>query len=162
MNGYQIFIITSACLAVLVFGFFLIFIKPLLAIRFQLFLSGVQIPFSKLVAMRFQKHNVNKIAINLIRLKKADINLFTADDLIAHTEAGGNLNACVSALIASNMHDIPLQWDEITALDLAGIDVLQVAVDAHKTGDLSEIEQLLEQYSPEIAALTAHNQEKSA
>lgn len=151
-------LIPLAILLALVLGAYILYIQPLFPLYLQSLLSGAHIPFTQLVSLRFQKLDTASIVINSIRLKKAGILSITTNDLIAHSKAGGDLNNAVSCMITAISHDIPLQWHEIKALDLAGVNVLRLAVDARANNDLAEIEQLLERHMDDIAAHLAHNQ----
>jgi uncharacterized protein YqfA (UPF0365 family) len=81
-----------------------------------------------LIFMKLRKIRPQIIVYSRINAVKAGINL-GVNELEAHYLAGGNVQRVVAALIAANKANIPLSFQQATAIDLAGRDVL----DAVKT-----------------------------
>ena len=95
---------------------------------FQALVSGAPVGFLDLVMMRFRKVDPRAIVFNRISAKKAGLELPTAW-LEAHYLAGGRVTNVVRAMIAADRAKIELPWNQATAIDLAGRDIL----DAVKT-----------------------------
>lgn len=94
----------------------------------QAYLSGAKVSLVALVMMRFRKVDPKTIVFNRISAKKAGLDLST-DFLESHYLAGGRVTNVVRAMIAADKAGIQLPWQQATAIDLAGRDVL----DAVKT-----------------------------
>jgi len=90
----------------------------------QALLSGARVSFFSLLGMRLRKVNPTVIIYNRINAIKAGINL-GVNDLEGHYLAGGNVGQVVKALIAASKANISLTWQQATAIDLAGRDVLE-------------------------------------
>lgn len=104
----------------LMFSFFSLWIQALA--------SGAKVSMPSLVFMKLRKIRPQTIVHSRINAVKAGINL-GVNELEAHYLAGGNVPRVVAALIAANKANIPLSFQQATAIDLAGRDVL----DAVKT-----------------------------
>jgi len=89
----------------------------------QAAVSGAQVNFRSLIAMRLRRVDPRQIVYSRIRAVKAGLDIST-DQLEAHYLAGGNLSRVVSAMIAASKADIDLSWDRACAIDLAGRDIL--------------------------------------
>jgi len=96
--------------AVLVFRFFLIWLRALAA--------GVKITFIELIALRLRRVPVNMIVDSFIVAKKAGIEV-TIDDLSTHCLAGGNVPMVVQALVAIREAAMTLDFNRACAIDLA-------------------------------------------
>ena len=81
-------------------------------------LSGAYVGIVTLVAMRLRGVPYGVIVEARIRAGKAGINL-DIDDIEAQYLAGGNVIACVQALIAAQKARIDLPWQQACAIDLA-------------------------------------------
>jgi uncharacterized protein YqfA (UPF0365 family) len=86
--------------------------------------SGVSVGLGSLVGMRLRRVNPSKIIFPLIKARKAGLNVIQ-NNLEAHFLAGGNIDKVVDALIAAEKASIPLTFEQATAIDLAGRDVLE-------------------------------------
>ncbi|ADD28575.1 flotillin-like protein FloA [Meiothermus ruber] len=86
--------------------------------------SGVNVPLTSLVGMRFRRIPPAKIVNPMIKAFKAGIPVETAK-LEAQYLAGGNVDRVVDALIAADKAGIKLNFDRAAAIDLAGRDVLE-------------------------------------
>ena len=64
------------------------------------------------------------MVLPLIKATKAGLKV-DMNAMEAHLLAGGNVDRVINALIAAQSADIPLTFDDATAIDLAGRDVLQ-------------------------------------
>ena len=73
--------------------------------------------------MRFRKVNSKSVVINRISAKKAGLEIST-DQLEAHYLAGGRITNVVRAMIAADKARIDLEWENATAIDLAGRDIM--------------------------------------
>ena len=99
-----------------------------LGLYLQAWVSGAKVRFIDLIMMRFRKVNAKSVVINRISAKKAGLEIPT-EKLEAHYLAGGRITNVVRAMIAADKARIDLAWDNATAIDLAGRDIL----DAVKT-----------------------------
>ncbi len=87
--------------------------------------SGVYVGLGSLVGMRLRRVNPSRIIYPLIKARKAGLLDVHQNKLEAHFLAGGNVDKVVDALIAADKATIPLSFDQATAIDLAGRDVLE-------------------------------------
>lgn len=90
----------------------------------QSILSNATVGLLQIIFMRFRKVNPSLIVTVRITAKKAGIDL-SADELEAHTLAGGAVERVVQALISASKASISLSYDRACAIDLAGRDVLE-------------------------------------
>lgn len=90
----------------------------------QSILSNAPVSLLQIIFMRFRKVNPRVIVTVRIMAKKAGIEL-SADELEAHTLAGGKVDRVVKALISASKANITLSYDRACAIDLAGRDVLE-------------------------------------
>ncbi|MFH0964124.1 MAG: flotillin-like protein FloA [Planctomycetota bacterium] len=86
-------------------------------------MSNARVSFFNLLGMWLRKVNPTVIVQSRIMAVKAGMELKT-DDLEAHYLAGGHVMHVVSALVAANKANIPLNFQKAAAIDLAGRDVL--------------------------------------
>jgi uncharacterized protein YqfA (UPF0365 family) len=96
---------------------------------FQAFVSGTPISLFNIIGMSLRKIPPRVIVNALINSRKAGLKNISTSDLETHYLAGGRVIDVVSALIAAQKANIPLDWNRATAIDLAGRDIL----DAVKT-----------------------------
>ncbi len=101
--------------AVVIISFFRLWLRALL--------SKASVSFSSLVGMSLRKVNPNVIVDSRIMAVKAGLNIST-DELETHYLASGNVVRVVQALIAASKANIQLTFQQATAIDLAGRDVL--------------------------------------
>jgi uncharacterized protein YqfA (UPF0365 family) len=86
--------------------------------------SGVYVSLFSLVGMRLRRVSPARIIYPLIKARKAGLRDVEQGKLEAHFLAGGNVDKVVDALIAADKASIPLSFEQATAIDLAGRDVL--------------------------------------
>jgi uncharacterized protein YqfA (UPF0365 family) len=86
--------------------------------------SGVPLSPFTLIAMRFRGVDQSSCIGPMIQGIKAGIEGLELDKLEAHYLSQGNIPNVVNALISANKAHIPLTFDDATAIDLAGRDVL--------------------------------------
>ncbi|NQT21273.1 MAG: flotillin-like FloA family protein, partial [Planctomycetes bacterium] len=91
-------------------------------------LSGARVGWLQLIGMSLRRVSPSIIVDSRIMLEKAGLPLDT-DLLETHTLARGNVLRVCMALIAAHKANIPLDFKQAAAIDLAGRDVL----DAVKT-----------------------------
>jgi uncharacterized protein YqfA (UPF0365 family) len=87
--------------------------------------SGVFVSLPSLIGMRLRRVSPSRIIYPLIKARKAGLKDVEQGKLEAHFLAGGNVDKVVDALIAADKARIPLSFDQATAIDLAGRDVLE-------------------------------------
>ncbi|MFA5056648.1 MAG: flotillin-like protein FloA [Opitutaceae bacterium] len=97
-------------LAGIVFSFFSVWLRA--------WLAGAYVGIVNLVAMRLRQVPYGLVVDARIRATKAGINL-SIDEVEAQFLAGGNVLACVHALIAAQKAGIALDWRRACAIDLA-------------------------------------------
>jgi uncharacterized protein YqfA (UPF0365 family) len=98
------------------------------------YFSGAGVSLFSLVGMAIRKVNPNVIVDSRIMAVKAGLQAST-DELETHYLASGNVVRVIQALIAASKANIPLSYQQATAIDLAGRDVL----DAVRTSVLPKI-----------------------
>jgi uncharacterized protein YqfA (UPF0365 family) len=86
--------------------------------------AGVPLSISSLIRMRIIGITPSVIVSNLVRARKAGLNL-TIDQMQSHYLAGGNVDNVTLAMIAAQRAQIPLEWQRAAAIDLAGRNVLE-------------------------------------
>lgn len=116
--------VVGAIIAGLVFLVFFIMIVTFFQLWLQALLSGARVSLFTLLGMRLRKVNPTVIVYSRINAVKAGLTMST-DDLEVHYLSGGNVPQVVKALIAAHKANIPLSWQQATAIDLAGRDVLE-------------------------------------
>ena len=114
----MVIIVAVIILLVLFFSFF-----PL-GLWISAAASGVKISIFSLVGMRFRRINPSKIVLPMIKATKAglDVNM---NELEAHLLAGGSVDRVVDSLIAAQSAQIPLEFEQSRAIDLAGRNMLE-------------------------------------
>lgn len=98
-------------------------------IWFRAYMSSADVRLVSLVGMGFRQVDTRTIVDAKIKAAQAglDINRRTGistDRLEAHYLAGGNVQSVIHAIIAAHRANIPLDFDQASAIDLAGRDVL--------------------------------------
>lgn len=86
--------------------------------------AGVPLGIISLVRMRLIGIPPGVIVNNLVRSRKAGLQL-TVDQMQSHVLAGGNIENVTLAMIAAQRAGIPLEWQRAAAIDLAGRNVLE-------------------------------------
>lgn len=99
------------------------------AIWFQAYMSNANVRLLSLVAMSFRQVDARVIVQGKIMAMQAGIGSeretgITTRRLEAHYLAGGSVPNVIRAIIAAHRADIPLDFDQAAAIDLAGRDVL--------------------------------------
>jgi uncharacterized protein YqfA (UPF0365 family) len=102
---------------------FFIIVANFFQLWLQAWLSGAYVSIATLIGMRLRRVNPTTIVLSRINAVKAGLHL-SVNDIEAHYLAGGNVVRVVQALIAANKANIDLTWQQATAIDLAGRDVL--------------------------------------
>ncbi|MBI3211629.1 MAG: flotillin-like FloA family protein [Simkania negevensis] len=110
-------------LAILAIIFLTMFTK-FIGLWFQAFVSGTPIPLFNIIGMSMRKIPPRTIVNARITLYKAGLKQISVADLETHYMAGGNILDIVRAMIAADKANIPLDWRQATAIDLAGRDLL--------------------------------------
>lgn len=114
-------------LFILLFGGF--FVIRYGSLWFQAYMSKADVTLASLIRMHFTKVDPRIIVQSKIMAAQAgmDINRRTGIStrrMEAHYLAGGNVQRVVNAIIAAHRAQIPLDFDQASAIDLAGRDVL--------------------------------------
>jgi len=99
-------------------------------IWFQAYMSSANVSMLSLVGMSFRQVNSRLIVQGKIMAMQAGLGReretgITTQRLEAHYLAGGSVPKVITALIAAHRADIPLNFDQAAAIDLAGRDVLE-------------------------------------
>lgn len=111
---------------VAVLGFFFVRYGKL---WFQAYMSVADVSLISLIRMHFTKVNPNVIVQAKVMSAQAGLDISRRDGisthkLEAHYLAGGNVMNVTHAIIAAHRAEIPLDFDQACAIDLAGRDVL--------------------------------------
>lgn len=118
-------------LVVLVFK--LIFLK-FFRLWLQAKLSRADVNFLELIGMKLRKVDIRTIVLSRITAVQAGLTL-TTQELESHFLAGGNVQKVVRAMILAKRKKIDLSWEEASAKDLEGGDLLR---EVQSQGDASE------------------------
>ncbi len=110
--------------AVLAGFWFFTFIFPI-SLWISAIFSGVQVNLLDLVFMRFRKVPPALIVKSLILATKAGIKDVDTAKLETHFLAHGNLMKVIKALIVADKANLNMNFQQATAIDLAGRDVLE-------------------------------------
>lgn len=116
-------------LFLLVLGFagliFFTMIARYISLWFQAFVSGAPISLFNIIGMSLRKIPPRTMVNARITLYKAGLRQINVADLETHYLAGGNILNIVRAMIAADKANIPMDWRQATAIDLAGRDLLE-------------------------------------
>lgn len=129
LNSSSLLLLVGVFLALFfaaVLGFFFLRYGKL---WFQAFMSDADVQLLNLIRMHFTKVNPNVIVQAKVMVAQAGLNIGRRDGisthrLEAHFLAGGNVMNVIHAIIAAHRAQIPLEFDQAAAIDLAGRDVL--------------------------------------
>lgn len=91
-----------------------------ISLWFQAFVSGTPIPLFNIIGMSMRKIPPQVIVNARIALFKAGLKQISVADLETHYLAGGHVSDVAIAMIAADKANIPLDWRQATAIDLAG------------------------------------------
>lgn len=116
----QLLLTAGAIIAGLWLFFFIFPINLWITAQF----SGVNINLFSLVFMRLRKVPPGLVVKSMILATKAGIQGITSDMLETHFLAKGNLTAVIKALIMADKANLTLNFQQATAIDLAGRNVL--------------------------------------
>ncbi len=115
-------------LLVMVFGAIVFLVVFLYFIPINLWItaifSGVKVGLFELVFMRIRKVPPSVIVNQMITATKAGLNV-TTSELETHYLAGGHVPLVIKALISADKANIPLDFKQATAIDLAGREVFE-------------------------------------
>jgi uncharacterized protein YqfA (UPF0365 family) len=109
-----------------IFGFFFL---RYFKLWFQAYMSVADISLISLIRMHFTKVNPNVVVQAKVMSAQAGLSIdrdtgISTRRLEAHYLAGGNVMNVIHAIIAAHRAEIPLDFDQAAAIDLAGRDVL--------------------------------------
>lgn len=110
-------------LLALVIGLFALMTTRYISLWFQAFVSGTPISLFNIIGMSLRKIPPRLIVSARINSFKAGLKNVSVNDLETHYLAGGRVLDVVRALIAADKANIPLDWRQATAIDLAGRDI---------------------------------------
>jgi uncharacterized protein YqfA (UPF0365 family) len=96
-----------------------------ISLWFQAFVSGTPISPFNIVGMSLRKIPPRLIVGARINAYKAGLKTISVNDLETHYMAGGHVHDVVRAMIAADKANIPLDWRQATAIDLAGRDLFE-------------------------------------
>ena len=96
---------------------------------FQAYMSAADVQLHSLIRMHFTKVNPNVVVQAKVMSAQAELDTnrntgISTRRLEAHYLAGGNVMNVINAIIAAHRAEIPLDFDQAAAIDLAGRDVL--------------------------------------
>ncbi|MHB8461233.1 MAG: flotillin-like protein FloA [Vulcanimicrobiaceae bacterium] len=117
-------VVVSVVFVLVLIGFFMFLYYFPLGLWIRTIAAGVPLGIISLVRMRFIGIPPGLIVNNLVRSRKAGLDL-TVDQMQSHYLAGGNVENVVLAMIAAQRAQIPLAWQRAAAIDLAGRNVLE-------------------------------------
>jgi uncharacterized protein YqfA (UPF0365 family) len=122
--------IIGGVVAILLAILMLIILAIFFPIWFQAYMSSANVSMLSLVGMSLRRVNSRVIVKGKIMAMQAGLGReretgITTRRLEAHYLAGGSVHKVINALIAAHRADIPLNFDQAAAIDLAGRDVLE-------------------------------------
>jgi uncharacterized protein YqfA (UPF0365 family) len=120
MFGFVSLFILAVVLVVLIL---LLYYFPL-GLWIRTLAAGVPLSIGALIRMRVIGVPAGLIVANLVRARKAGVNV-SVDQLQSHVLSGGNVENVTLAMIAAQRAQIPLEWQRAAAIDLAGRNVLE-------------------------------------
>ena len=120
-TGLYILIFVLAIVALV----FLLIAGRYISLWFQAFVSGTPISLFNIIGMSLRKIPPRVIVNARINSFKAGLKDITVSDLETHYLAGGHVLDVVRAMIAADKANIPLDWRQATAIDLAGRNILE-------------------------------------
>ncbi|CCB88968.1 flotillin-like protein FloA [Simkania negevensis] len=123
-TGLSIGIYVLIFVFALIFLIFFFIIAKYVKLWFQAFVSGTPINLFNIVGMSLRKIPPQIIVNARINSYKAGLKGISVADLETHYLAGGRVLEVVRAMIAADKANIPLDWRQATAIDLAGRDIL--------------------------------------
>ncbi len=108
---------------------FVFFFLRYFKLWFQAYMSVADVSLLSLIRMHFTKVNPNVVVQAKVMSAQAGLNIdrntgISTRRLEAHYLAGGNVMNVIHAIIAAHRAEIPLDFDQAAAIDLAGRDVL--------------------------------------
>jgi len=115
---YFVFIVLAIVVIIL-----LSILGKFISLWFQAFVSGTPIPLFNIIGMSLRRIPPRIIVNARINSFKAGLKQITVSDLETHFLAGGHVAEVVRAMIAADKANIPLDWKQATAIDLAGRDL---------------------------------------
>lgn len=118
LEFYFLFIILAIIIIII-----LSILGKFISLWFQAFVSGTPIPLFNLIGMSLRKIPPRIIVNARINSFKAGLKQISVADLETHYLAGGHVTEVVTAMIAAEKANIPLDWRRATAIDLAGRDL---------------------------------------
>ncbi|TWU18399.1 flotillin-like protein FloA [Allorhodopirellula heiligendammensis] len=126
---YPIVITVGVLIAIAMFAVLFFFMVQYGKLWFQAYMSDADVKLVNLIRMHFTKVNPNVIVQAKVMAAQAKLNTSRVDGvstqrLEAHYLAGGNVMNVIHAIIAAHRAQIPLDFDQAAAIDLAGRDVL--------------------------------------
>ena len=102
----------------------LVIVAKFFGVWVRALMSGAKVRMSALIGMQLRRVPPSLIVDARIRLVKSGLD-YSTDQLEAHYLAGGDIINVVNALIAADKANIELPFQQATAIDLAGRDVLE-------------------------------------
>jgi len=123
-TGLSIGIYVLIFIFAILFLIFFFIIAKYVKLWFQAFVSGTPINLFNIVGMSLRKIPPQIIVNARINSYKAGLKGISVADLETHYLAGGRVLEVVRAMIAADKANIPLDWRQATAIDLAGRDIL--------------------------------------
>lgn len=110
--------------------FLLVILLIIFAVLFQFIgmyvralVSGAKVSFYDLIGMKLRKFDLGLIVNAYIQAVGAGLRI-PLGDMQTHYQARGDLMRVINAMIAANKANIELTWQNATAIDLAGRDIL--------------------------------------
>ncbi len=118
--GFYILIFIIAIILIIILSI----IGRFVSLWFQALVSGTPISLFNIIGMSLRKIPPKVIVNARINSYKAGLKDISVSDLETHFLAGGHVLEVVGAMIAADKANIPLDWRQSTAIDLAGRDIL--------------------------------------
>lgn len=122
-----VFIIFLIIFLILAIGYYF-FVRSSLSLWIRSIITGAKVSLFDIAYLRLQRlsdQEIRQIVESIISASKAGVNIKT-NELASHFFAGGNIRQVIDAMIIAHKSKIPLTFDLASAIQLAGINLVEV------------------------------------
>lgn len=116
-------LVVVAIVVIIVALVLLAILGQFIGLYIRAYVSGARVGMIELIGMKLRKFDMNLIVNAYIQAVGAGIKV-SLTDMQTHYQARGDLMRVINAMIAANKANIDLTWQNATAIDLAGRDIL--------------------------------------
>lgn len=84
--------------------------------------AGINLSIIKLIKLRFSGYSLDILIDNLIKIREYDLP-FTLEELLAHSDKGGNIDNLVKGMVYAREYNIPVTKRAAVRADLSKVDI---------------------------------------